>query len=335
MHHAPPHNALPSPHCAPRRTPTAARRPRVSCASPAPAPWHALAQQRAEQQQRRRRAAAASGLLGAAAPEPAAPDSSKFDRILRFVEQHDIAAAPRAAPAPVASDAAACDSPSWHLSYDEEAEEGDAAPAAPAAPAPHEAARLAAAAASLAAPAGPACSVAFLYPSAAASAASHAAPAAAGAVGSLAYFLAKPLDQSYDEEAEGCFEAAAAEAAAARVCALAARAERRAGARAAATARRAALRAAAAAGDLESMQPWVDDGAAAAAAAAAKLAAGRMPTTMYPNLHAFLSARAGAGRDAVESVIEGLQRERGLTARRNQDWQYTWDEEVHGALSSM
>lgn len=257
--------------------------------------------------------------------------SSKFDRILRFVEQHDIMGTCSSAfmgEAEEEEDAAA--SGEWHHSYDEEAEEGcDDGFAV----APHEAQQLMAAQASLSAAAVPAvaCSVAFLYPAAA----EQQHEAAPGAVGSLAYFLAKPLDQSYDEEAEGCYEAAAAEAAvSARALKAASMVQRRAESRAVARERRAALRLSI--GDLEAMQPWVADEAVAAAAAAVKRAAGRMPTARYPHLQAFLAARVGA-MEVVESAFEALQRERGLQARLPQAWQYTWDEEAHGSsvLSSM
>ena len=277
--------------------------------------------------------------------------SNKFDRILRFVDQHDLrattaaaAAASASAPEPAAAaaaDASAAAAPSWHLSYDEEAEEGEEQPAA-AVPA-HEAAALAAAAHALAA--GPACSVAFLHgadgaadaAAMPAAAAALDAAAAAPAVGSAAYFAAKPWGASYDEEAEGCFEAAAAAARAERAGRLATYMERRAESRAAARPRRAALRAAV--GDLEAMAPWVDDAAAAKAAAAARAAAGRVPPGRYPHLQAFLAARGGAG-GAVEAFVESLQRERGLQARAPQPWVYTFDEEAHGcgagtALSSM
>jgi hypothetical protein len=277
-------------------------------------------------------AAAAACGAGAASPlqqQPAAAGAaaagSKFDRILRFVEQHDLAGAA----APHAPEAQA-----WHVSYDEEAEEGCEPGSAAALPA-HEAAHLAHAAAALAAaaPSFPSCSVAFLYPGEAA-AADLAAAAAPSAVGSVAYFAARPWDHSYDEEAEGCFEAASAAARAARAARLALFNERRVASRAAARARRAAL--AHSLGDLEAMAPWVgeeDAAAARRAAAAAKIAVGRMPTSRYPHLTALLAAREGA-----MGVIEALQRERGLQARRPQQWQYTWDEEVFDdgvALSSM
>jgi len=257
--------------------------------------------------------------------------SSKFDRILRFVDQHDLAGTCSAAASPSmfdmgsTVDAAAA---AWHHSYDEEAEEGCGE-------------ALVAAAEALAT--GPACSVAFLYPqqqqqhamaaAAMAAAATATTSASRAIVGSHAYFCAKPIDMSYDEEAEGCFEVSAFEAHAARATRLASFMERRAESRAASRTRRAGLRLSL--GDLEAMQPWVDDAAARKAAAAVKRAAGRVPTGSYPHLAAFLAARTGGAMDAVESVIEALQRERGLQPRAPQTWQYTFDEEVHGALSSM
>jgi hypothetical protein len=288
--------------------------------------WRSLAP--GEEACRAESAAAPSG-----ADAFAAPEGSKFDRILRFVEQHDLAGTCSSSVAGLEANSAA---PQWHNSYDEEAEEGDEAlPAAGPAAAAYEAAQLALAAASLSGAdvyaVAPACSVAFLYPSDARAAAA-ARPAVPGAVGTMAYFMSKPIDQSYDEEAEGCYEAASAEAAALRTSQLASFMERRAESRAASRARRAALRSSP--GDLEAMAAWVDDAAAAKAAEAAKRAAARIPASRYPNLQAFLAARAGA-LDAVEAVIDTLQRERGLQARSNQAWQYTWDEEVHGALSSM
>jgi hypothetical protein len=344
------HTTLPRPRASlsPRSAP---RRPRVATAA-APAPWTAAADLCAPTAPHRCRArcsaavsswraldsgeeALGSGGAAAAVGAPAhllpayggpSPAATKFDRILRFVEQHDLGGA---ATAPAAAEP-------WHVSYDEEAEEG-CGPDAAAVP-DHEAAQLAHAAATLAAaaPAFPSCSVAFLYPGEAAATAPGGASAAPGAVGSLAYFMAKPWDASYDEEAEGCYEAAAAAAAAARAARLAQFNERRAESRAAARARRAALTRSL--GDLEGMAAWVSEEDASMAALraveAAKTAVGRMQTSRYPHLTAFLAARGGA-----MGVIEALQRERGLQARRPQQWQYTWDEEVFDeggvALSSM
>jgi hypothetical protein len=340
------------------------RRPRVAAAAaPVPAPWQLAAsshpQQHKQQQQQQFAkspvscAAAVSGWRaldsgedsadpgsGAAAALDQSPPlldvpSSKFDRIMRFVDQHDLAGTCSAASSTPGLEVAADGSGEWHHSYDEEAEEGcedDAASAV----GPHEARQLVAAAEALIA--GPACSVAFLYPAQQQFAASAAAAYLPGAVGTPAYFAAKPLDLSYDEEAEGCYEAAAAEAvveaAVARAARFASLIERRAETRAAARARRAGL--VRAVGDLEGgMQPWVDELAARKAADAVKRAAGRVPPGAYPHLAAFLASRTGGALGAVESVFEALQRERGLQARAPQAWQYTWDEEAHGALSSM
>lgn len=181
----------------------------------------------------------------------------------------------------------------------------------------------------------PACSVAFLYPGAAASApltrpahpsstlatTAHSPTPRNAFVGTPAYFQAKRWHESYDEEAEGCFKAAAAAAAARRDERLAQRLAHRAETRATARARRAQLRTGPS--DMEAIQPWVsrEDAAAAAAAEAVKRAAGRMSPARYPHLAAFLAAHTY-----------------GLSERLPvQAWIYTWDEEVHGggALSSF
>ncbi len=176
-----------------------------------------------------------------------------------------------------------------------------------------------------------------------------------GFVGSPSYFASKlKTGHSYDEEAEGCYEAAAGAFAAALAASASASASapvttvkvtrsqrfaaliaRRAESYAAARVRRASIRPSP--GDLESMAAWVAEEDAAAAAAAVKLAAGRMPASRYPHLAAFLSARTGAHRGAVEGIFDALQRERALQERLPQAWQFTWDEEAHGggALSSF
>ncbi|GBF99221.1 hypothetical protein Rsub_11428 [Raphidocelis subcapitata] len=131
-------------------------------------------------------------------------------------------------------------------------------------------------------------------------------------VGSAAYFAAKSVLQSYDEDAEGCFEAAAA--------------------RAARAARRATLRPAP--GNLEgALAPWLAadaDAAAARAAAAVKAAAGRVPPHRYAHLTAWLAARADGAAGAVEAAFEALQRERGLQALPPHPWARAYDEEAHG-----
>ncbi|KAI8464157.1 MAG: hypothetical protein J3K34DRAFT_462063 [Monoraphidium minutum] len=297
------------------------RRPRVSPAAAAAAAcrgWpHPL-----------RAAPAAAARVSGAAPEPT-------------LEGRD-APAPALAPPPARD---------WRqlLSFDEEAEDGCGADGAACAVEPLEASRLAAAAAALTAGARArapvaACS-AFLHPSALPL--PQRALAGAAAVGSAAYFASKPLTMSYDEEAEGCYEAAAAEAAAARAARAATFSVRRAEARAARAARRGALRAASAPGALEAMPPWLEPGAAAAADADAAVRAaaaavgraalhGRAPAARYPHLASFLAATTGC-IDLLDGALESLTRERGLQARHVAAWQRTWDEDVHGggALNSM
>lgn len=272
------------------------------------------------------------GGAGTPPPSPSAAHSSSeaYDRIVAFVEQapkpapvFEVAAALAAEGAAVPSPAAAAllssspnggDMPTYHFSYDEEAEEGEDEAADP------QMEQVAAQATRL-----------------------EPYATTMTALSTLARGLAASSTSSVGSDSDAALPPPPPAAAGTMSTARAVRRRARRAERAARAAKGLHAPVAASLGDLEAMAPWVDPVAAQRLAERAARAAGAAPATTRASSSAAaaLGALTASGAPAparallarrLEAVIGRLTRDQaagGLQYREPKGWQLTFDEEAH------